>query len=847
MPSFRVALLFALILYISGPAHAAKPACGDGKCNGGETAATCPGDCGGGGGAVCGDGTCDAGEDCGTCESDCGPCAATCGCNNDGVCNAGEDCRNCPGDCPSAGKGKHRICCGDNSVDEGTCGAGAGSPYPDSDGDGTLDCFDGCPMDPAKIDPGERGCGLEDPARATTVAGAPTVLAVTGGSLEIPADALPPGIEVTLYATPVDQSAFPAAAFPDEIPLTSVFSVEFSDVQWASAVMSLQVDLPAGAPAGFYGRTTTIGGLGFADNESWLLEVGVLDDTGTQLATPLRSAVGHTSFVVVTTTDALASPAMTSFDGSARFAARSLISDPIDVHSWELKEWTVLCSATTASCTQATADALADRFVAAVDRLATDASLGGPYTVARVRTCAKRDLVRVQAAGRIVGASTDLAALGDDEMLLLGVLTPNGQLGANISGIYRDGALAVVEDVLSEPPDASSGDTVVHELFHAVQAAAMSNVYATWILEGTATAVEIASILPGAAERMDFRRGQWRDWSHALSSTADTDEYRVVEFFLFYQDGDLGYLGGMMADLKSSFIVDSANSYLMMEAVLASGLVARYRDLIEQRNLEAYPYRTTLFCDPATCDGTDAIALPGMSAARYEVGFVDPSCPPGEAAVVNSMTRTLAFVVTSGTATAHRMLINAPTAQWVDAGTPVTVDRDGATLWLVNHDTAALGASEVALVETESLDYTCVPNPNAECAHLEAFPGGRWYKCGHTCCQDGTHCQILTDESWIHDGHSHYGQGTCYAPGREDVYFANSGLCTYDPAEDVEVQYGVGVKQACTELNVIGDLSDTTGHLVMNNTGTCTLGGACDIGDACVLNDDGRPTCVRQP
>lgn len=36
---------------VSGPTG--KPYCGDGKCNGGETQATCPGDCGGGGGRVC--------------------------------------------------------------------------------------------------------------------------------------------------------------------------------------------------------------------------------------------------------------------------------------------------------------------------------------------------------------------------------------------------------------------------------------------------------------------------------------------------------------------------------------------------------------------------------------------------------------------------------------------------------------------------------------------------------------------------------------------------------------------------------------------------------------------------
>jgi hypothetical protein len=37
-----------------------------------------------------------------------------------------------------------------------------GSTCPDSDGDGVNDCVDGCPSDPAKIAPGQCGCGVAD-------------------------------------------------------------------------------------------------------------------------------------------------------------------------------------------------------------------------------------------------------------------------------------------------------------------------------------------------------------------------------------------------------------------------------------------------------------------------------------------------------------------------------------------------------------------------------------------------------------------------------------------------------------------------------------------------------------
>jgi hypothetical protein len=62
-------------------------------CSGGETCATCPGDCG----SCCGNGACDNGESCASCGEDCGLCSY-CG---DGYCDSGngENCSTCPQDC----------------------------------------------------------------------------------------------------------------------------------------------------------------------------------------------------------------------------------------------------------------------------------------------------------------------------------------------------------------------------------------------------------------------------------------------------------------------------------------------------------------------------------------------------------------------------------------------------------------------------------------------------------------------------------------------------------------------------------------------------------------------------
>jgi hypothetical protein len=106
-------------VYRDGCASEEAPECGDGVCNGIETCAWCPGDCGGpccGNGTCntgecsecpgdctyedcCGNGTCDSMESCLTCEADCGECPPPetwCG---DKICNGNETSTSCPKDC----------------------------------------------------------------------------------------------------------------------------------------------------------------------------------------------------------------------------------------------------------------------------------------------------------------------------------------------------------------------------------------------------------------------------------------------------------------------------------------------------------------------------------------------------------------------------------------------------------------------------------------------------------------------------------------------------------------------------------------------------------------------------
>jgi cysteine-rich repeat protein len=105
------------------------PYCGDSFCNGSDTTANCPGDCG----SSCGDGSCNGTEDCSGCPSDCGSCGGSCG---DGSCSASETTANCPGDCGSS--------CGDGTCNGSESTSNCSSDCGSNCGDGTCNGAEDC-------------------------------------------------------------------------------------------------------------------------------------------------------------------------------------------------------------------------------------------------------------------------------------------------------------------------------------------------------------------------------------------------------------------------------------------------------------------------------------------------------------------------------------------------------------------------------------------------------------------------------------------------------------------------------------------------------------------------------
>ena len=162
-PLAAIAMALVVLAVGCGPDgdHGPGPAaCGDGRCDDGESHATCVEDCADAA-SRCGDGRCDEDESPATCGEDCADAASRCG---DGKCDAGESPPTCPEDCDA------EPLCGDGACQAGETAAGCPDdcqPHLPECGDSeceepfesALSCPADCvspPCQDGRCDPGER-------------------------------------------------------------------------------------------------------------------------------------------------------------------------------------------------------------------------------------------------------------------------------------------------------------------------------------------------------------------------------------------------------------------------------------------------------------------------------------------------------------------------------------------------------------------------------------------------------------------------------------------------------------------------------------------------------------------
>jgi len=171
--------------------------------------------------------------------------------------------------------------------------------------------------DVERADPGRPGAARPRPKDASASArttrgerevtvtiteGVAEILEVRGASLRIPADALTPGMEVTLKAEPVDGTDYPADRHADK-PATDVFTMNFSSLWATRQNMLLVIDVPARPGKYYYGRKKVEGGAsaGSHPEPDWVMcSIGYRPGTRTY-RTGLSATAARISYVVLET------------------------------------------------------------------------------------------------------------------------------------------------------------------------------------------------------------------------------------------------------------------------------------------------------------------------------------------------------------------------------------------------------------------------------------------------------------------------------------------------------------------------------------------------------------------
>lgn len=698
-----------------------------------------------------------------------------------------------------------------NKVAPGLCGCGILDT--DTDTDGTPDCYDHCPSDPRKTEPGTAGCGLQEPVGGAVEDLRAVILSQTGVSFTVPAAVLPTGVTVTLSEQSVASSDFTPAA--NERLITNVIKLNFSKSLRTEMQMTLRIQIPNDVGPHFYSYVKLLGappfGSEFSGSTGWMVEIGQFDAATSTLSIPFFSTAQEISVIIVKKTDAVAARAdhakfLLAAKGLIQGALRTggeilrglilseaLAADEICgdgilqnnqecddgntiggdgcasncrtempvLEGWQNHEWAVICKFEDPTrCSGA--GAIAGRLKEEAQEIAAP-PLG--FTRAAVRRFARADLER---AGLLFGTSDDRTA----DNYLIANLVPNGALGEDVLGVYSPSSrqVAVVESVLSE--DLSDENTVAHEIFHAVQGAEIPFVRSKWIIEGTAMAVEAATILVDSyEERRDLRFGGWRPWFVTLNSTMLIAEYQVAEFWLEVAPA-LSYLKELFEhldhlNLDDLALVNEGNNYTVIDKALSltsslvipdidpdlSALPDAYLDLILLRNSQPeYPWCQSL---GVVFDHNIRVPLgeaqEPMSAICMGIEFTtDPVCPG------TIGTKQITLEVAADDSNEVRLLLD---GVLYPANTPIPFENNNPRLWAINVDLDPTVSTAVAFSITSDDYPRCVCGDGAcngqetcsscasdcgSCPTPDPFCGDGSCNGGETCSSCGTDCGECT-------------------------------------------------------------------------------------------------------
>jgi len=209
-----------------------------------------------------------------------------------------------------------------------------------------------------------------------------------------------------------------------------------------------------------------------------------------------------------------------------------------------------------------------------------------------------------------------------------------------VKGCYdpNNGKLEFTELALIAEDQLRCGDTVMHELFHAVQAATLPDVEDVWFNEATSSAMGAWAVAGGNANTLinSTYCGEHRDWNFGLDNSSDDYRpYKTMEFFTGLANGEISYLPQVFAALStssSSLTYTSLNDALSTVPTVHATLGENYMNVV-RRKIPSFNYPHCSQMELQTEDdlwfGLESGALQSMSSDCYntlETNLADGHC-----------------------------------------------------------------------------------------------------------------------------------------------------------------------------------------------------------------------------
>lgn len=395
-----------------------------------------------------------------------------------------------------------------------------------------------------------------------------------------------------------------AADIGDSTAVSSALVLEFSTPMLTQEDKVIQVSIEVNAEqiqqaisegkAVYLLRKTEGEGLTLGDDEEdhrligWVPRLGVLSEDYSRFSFELNGAVEKATYVV-----AVGNRIVTHFANLPSSSQSANFIGPQNnaaLTKWYQRPWVVICDLgsfdadTRKACDENDADYELTDVIIKLDEVTENYRFEG-WEKAKLKTMGVNQIRRLNVQ---VGPSSLGQELENSEVIY-NVAYYYKQIGEGddrAAGSYdtTTGGLELSQAVLDATRFLAAGDTVGHELFHAIQVAEMPHLFARAdflnykpLFEATATAMGFWTLAPrDNASLLERRRGPWdRAWVVPFANADRLNPYRAFEFYVEISRGDLDYFHQLFANMPATGAVN-ADISAALEASTGMGLANSY-------------------------------------------------------------------------------------------------------------------------------------------------------------------------------------------------------------------------------------------------------------------------------